>query len=208
MKKIISLCDHTGNAVQPWADAGYECWILDIKHPAGFEKPENNIKKIGMDVTDFDVTETFEFAFAFPPCTDLAVSGARWFKEKGLERLAEAIRIFAVCARLCVSFGCPFLIDNPVSVISSHYRKPDYTFDPCEYSGYLTNYYDEAYTKKTCLWTGGGFVMPEPKPVFPIMGSKMHLMQPGKDRASLRSETPKGFSKAVFLANHKTGEIK
>jgi hypothetical protein len=58
------------------------------------------------------------------------------------------------------------MLENPVGVLSSYWRKPDHTFDPCDYGGYL-NPAGDAYTKKTCLWTGGGFIMPGKKPVDP-----------------------------------------
>ena len=99
------------------------------------------------------------------------------------------------------AIGVPYLLENPVSTLASYYRKPDYTFNPCDYGGYLTPPRD-AYTKKTCLWTGNGFVMPEPKPVEPIEGSKMHLMPPSEGRANLRSVTPAGFARAVFESNY------
>lgn len=92
------------------------------------------------------------------------------------------------------------MIENPVSAVSTYWRKPDYTFNPCDYGGYLTPP-DDAYTKRTCLWTGNGFAMPKPKPVKPVEGSRMHSLGPSTDRAALRSITPQGFARAVFEAN-------
>ena len=66
------------------------------------------------------------------------------------------------------------MLENPVGVLSSYWRKPDHTFDPCDYGGYL-NPAGDAYTKKTCLWTGGGFIMPKKKPVEPVGGSRMRI---------------------------------
>lgn len=93
------------------------------------------------------------------------------------------------------------MLENPVSTISSYWRKPDFSFNPCDYAGYLDHPEDEAYTKKTCLWTGGGFRMPLEKPVEPVLGSKMHMLPPSDDRGDLRSVTPEGFARAVFQAN-------
>ena len=92
------------------------------------------------------------------------------------------------------------MIENPVSTISTYWRKPDHTFDPCDYGGYLESPGD-AYTKKTCLWTGNGFVMPETKRIPPTEGSRMHKLPPSSDLANLRSATAKGFARAVFEAN-------
>ncbi|WP_193376983.1 hypothetical protein [Frigoriglobus tundricola] len=141
------------------------------------------------------------FVFAFPPCTHLAVSGARWFKDKGLNALADALHIVASCNRICEAGNAPFLIENPVSTLSTYWRKPDYSFDPCDYAGYLDDPAPEAYTKRTCLWVGGGFRLPDPRRVAPTLGSKMHLIPPSDDRANLRSAAPRGFSRAVFEAN-------
>lgn len=74
------------------------------------------------------------------------------------------------------------------------------TFDPCDYAGYPGGKND-TYTKKTCLWTGGGFIMPPPKLLEPVQGSRMHRLPPSPERANLRSATPMGFARAVFEAN-------
>lgn len=206
MKRIVlSLCDYTGNFVEPWRKAGYECWTVDLQHGGTFKV--DGMMRVNADVRSW-LPPRAEYAFcaAFPPCTDIAVSGARWFKEKGLGSLAEAIEVFAACVRICEWTGAPWFCENPVSVIASHYRKPDYIFNPCDYAGYLDQPELEAYTKKTCLWTGGGFVMPEQKAVVPVLGSKMHLLPPSPERANLRSETPKGFAKAIFEVNRLVAE--
>jgi hypothetical protein len=130
----------------------------------------------------------------------VAASGARWFKDKGLGGLIHSLDCFEAAVRLAEWTRAPYLIENPVSTVSTYWRKPDFTFDPCDYGGYLKSLGD-AYTKKTCLWTGNGFVMPKPKRVFPVEGSRMHRLTPSKERGYLRSETPAGFAQAVFEAN-------
>ena len=62
--------------------------------------------------------------------------------------------------------------------------------------------FDEAYTKHTCLWTGHGFQMPEKRPVFPIHGSMVDKVPGSKNRANIRSLTPRGFAAAVFTTHH------
>lgn len=138
--------------------------------------------------------------FAFPPCTHVAVSGARWFQDKGIGSLIDALQLFKAAVRIAEWTGAPYMIENPVSTISSYWRKPDFTFDPCDYGGYLKPPGD-AYTKRTCLWTGNGFVMPQKRRVSPTEGSRMHLLAPSKNRDALRSITPKGFAQAVWKAN-------
>jgi len=200
----LFLFEHSTRTAGPWAAAGYLCYCVDIDHPAG-ESREGNIIRIGHDLLNWQppADVVFSFAAAMPPCTDLTKSGARWWKEKGLHRLADAIKLVAVAADLCESLNCPYYIENPNGALSTHWRKPDYDFDPCEYAGYLpaAERIEEAYTKRTNLWTGGGFVMPEKKEVVPLLGSKMHLLAPGPNRARLRSESPRGFALAVTLTN-------
>lgn len=195
----IFLCDVSTVAAQPWAAAGYPCVCVDLQHDG--RQHDDGIVRVSADVREWRYDGLIAFVAAFPPCTDLAVSGARWFKGKGLRRLAAAIDVFGACVDFCQASDAPYFIENPVSVISSHYRKPDHTFQPCDYAGYADDPAGEAYDKRTCLWTGGGFVMPAPRPVAPLLGSKMHLLPPSPERANLRSVTPQGFARAVFAAN-------
>lgn len=200
MKLVLSMFDYTGNMASPWAEAGYTCYCVDSQHAPG-ENRVGNIIHVGADARDWlPPAGEYAAAFFFPPCTDLAVSGARWFRDKGLGALIRSLELFKRSVDIAELLGCPYLIENPVSTVSKYWREPDYMFDPCDYGFYLTPPGD-AYTKRTCLWTGGGFQMPDPARVEPTEGSKMHLMPPGDERSNLRSATPMGFAKAVFEAN-------
>lgn len=140
-------------------------------------------------------------AFAFPPCTNTAVSGARWFKDKGLDGLLEALTILNACKKILESTGAPWMIENPVSTFSTYWRKPDHIFHPWQYTYWCA---DDHYTKKTCLWVGDGFVMPGPLVKHDFDGppdDRIHKAAPSPERAGFRSATPKGFARAVFLAN-------
>lgn len=187
--------------VRPWASHGYQCWCIDLQNTHR-RRLEENIIFFSSDVMFWEFpTHCFPLIlFAFPPCTDLASSGARWWKGKGLTSLSKAIALVGRCAELGEKSNAPWMLENPIGCLSTHWRPPDAQFDPCDYGGYLNPPGDE-YTKRTCLWTGGGFVVPLPRPVFPYEGSRMHLIPPSEDRANLRSETPEGFARAVFLAN-------
>ena len=192
--------------VRPWAEAGYLCYCVDIQHSIRKDKVEEfpgggQIVYTWGDVRSWTPPIPPSIVFAFPPCTDLTVAGARDFMRKGGYRLSDALELFDACQLIGSYSGVPYLIENPVGRLSTHRRQPDYTFNPCDYGGYLDPPGD-SYTKKTCLWTGNGFKMPEPKRVEPIEGSKMHRLPPSKKRANLRSETPMGFARAVFEANH------
>lgn len=208
----VFLFDVSGNMARPWLAAGYECWIVDIQHPPAYDsggitdasRGGEKLFKVNADLTrpwlpPFD-RDRIAFAAAWPPCDHLAVSGARWFKGKGLRKLETSIAMFATAAEFCEWSGAPYIIENPVSNISSHWRKCDYTFSPEHFTGYCEA---DNYTKKTCLWTGGGFVMPEQyraeglgKP-----DDRIHKCPPGPNRHNIRSETPMGFSFAVFKSN-------
>jgi hypothetical protein len=190
---VLSIYDRSGNFVKPWLDAGFPCIIVDTQHEPG-EHTDGLLTRVGADVIGWmPPLRRYAFVASFSPCTDVAVSGARWFQGKGLARLAHAIRLFARGVEIAEWSGAPWLAEHPVSTIATHFRKPDFTFDPCDYG--------DPYTKKTCLWTGGGFIMPTKQRVEPALGSKMHLLPPSAERANLRSETPMGFARAVFAAN-------
>jgi hypothetical protein len=193
---VIALCARTANAVQPWADAGYECWCVDVQHSIRRERVEGNIHYVWGDVRTWKPPRRpIAFLFCTPPCTHLAVSGARDFKTKGVRMLCDALELFNACEQAGAWSGAPYLIENPVGVLSSHIRKPDYTFQPWQYG--------DNESKQTCLWTGNGFVMPRPevnqKPA--DVRQACWLMPPSADRADLRAVTPPGFARAVFEAN-------
>lgn len=228
MKKAVFLYDYTGIMAQPWLDAGYECWCFDGQHKPSVERDGLHVK-VGMWFDAYRTAEHVEqiknivgdgvcFVFGFPECTDMAVSGAAHFAKK--EKLnpsfqAEACELARLVMYVGDVFGCAWAAENPVSVLSTLWRKPDYSFHPYEYGGYLPNndkhpqYPDhinprDAYPKKTCIWSGNGFVMPNKKPVNVANGySDQFLKLGGKSlkTKNIRSATPRGFAKAVFLAN-------
>lgn len=200
---VLSLCDRTGVMVQPWLEAGYRCTIVDLQHPAG-EHTDGLLTRVGADVTTWLPPRTeYAAAFAFPPCTHLAGSGARWFKDKGLPALIEGLTLVEACRRILDWTGAPWALENPTGTLSTYWRPADYAFDPYEYGAWADG--RDAYTKRTQLWTGGGFVMPPRRPVEPVEGSRMHRLGPSPERADLRSVTPLGFARAVFAANHGAG---
>lgn len=211
MKDIaVFLFDVSGVMAEPWLEAGYECWIIDIQHPTAYDTKgvtsDRNLHKVNADlsipwVPPFDRSR-IAFVAAWPPCDHLAVSGARWFKGKGLRLLAKSIEMFATAAEFCEWSEAPYLIENPVSNISSHWRKPDFSFSPHEYTALHPQ---DNYTKKTCLWTGGGFVMPESQKDLNLgePDDRIHKAAPGEERKNFRSQTPRGFAQAVFNVNGK-----
>ncbi|SFB72128.1 hypothetical protein SAMN05444422_101468 [Halobiforma haloterrestris] len=201
-KTVLSLFDHSTNMVRPWANAGYRCICVDTQHD-GRETQSveggGEIITVGTDIRAYLPPRTeYEIVFAFPPCTNLAVSGARWFKQKGLTGLADAIELVEQARKTCEWADAPWMIENPVSTLSTYWQEPDYTFHPYQYAGYTDQ--DEAYSKKTCLWTSDDFVMP-PTDAVEEYDDRIHKMPPSEDRNRNRSETPMGFAHAVFQAN-------
>ena len=220
MKTVISLCDLTGNMVLPWVEAGYNAILVDPQHvgSAGYEwtSPDQFINRIagtiedameviGAHIRQYDVA----MVFGFPPCTDMAVSGARWFESKRqADRMfqAKAVMVAEQCRTIGRLSGAPYMVENPVSVLASAFGKPQHTFHPADYTAYEPA---DNYTKKTCLWTGGGFVMPQPAKDGSLSApdNRIHFASPGPERANFRSATPMGFARAVFEANHQALEM-
>jgi hypothetical protein len=197
---VLSLCDRTGNMVRPWADAGFECFCVDVQHRPG-ERADSSITWIGADIRDWlPPPRRYVIVFAFPPCTNLAVSGRAWFRSKGLGALAEGVELVDACRRVAEWSGAPWFIENPVSTLASYWRKPDFTFDPYEFGGYAGGENDD-YRKHTCLWTGAGFRFPVKRPIELRRPDYIHYMPASAGRGDLRSVTPPGFARAVFEAN-------
>jgi len=230
---VLSLYDYTGEALKPWAEAGYTCYAFDIQHSKRNDRFDafksggailywhldlwniNNIKHLRNAFADENVV----FGMAFPVCTDLAVSGAAHFKrkaERDPEFQIKASNHAKWCGELFDKLGVPYFIENPVSRLATLWRKPDHSFQPYEYGGYIPEAQAahpkwpeyiaprDAYPKKTCLWTGNGFNMPEKQPVPVEDGySRQHKKLGGKSMRTknIRSATPRGFARAVFEAN-------
>ena len=202
MSRVLSLCDFTGNMVRPWAEAGYTCYCVDTQHKVLRHEVvgQGVIYFVPADVREYNPPDELRIVFAFPPCTDLSVSGARWMQEKGPRRLVSALDVFVRCMEIGERSGARWMVENPISVASTHLRKPDHIFHPFDYAAYE---YADNYTKKTCLWSGGGFIMPGKAPA-PELGppdDRIWKAGPSDERANFRSATPMGFAKAVYLAN-------
>ena len=209
--KMFSLFDYTGEMARPWLEGGYECHIFDIQHPKKAKTRKDGMITHNWDLRNPDI-ELFRmigggkvaFLSCFPPCTHLSISGARWFKGKGLRALEESIGYFATSVEVAEELECPYMIENPMSTVSTYWRAPDFTFHPAHYSGYVDG--EENYTKDTWIWCGNGFVMP-PRSMsndlfHEVDRTYIHYQPPGKDRQNIRSATPKGFAQAVYQSMH------
>jgi hypothetical protein len=202
MRWYVGMFEKTGIMARPWVDAGYRALCVDKEAEPG---ERDGVLHVRADMLTWVpprevVTDGVAFAAAFPPCDHLAVSGNRWKAGKGLGLLADSIRLFERAAFWCEWLGAPYLIENPVSQIATYWRKSDHTFHPWHFTAFS---FGDNYTKRTCLWTGNGFVMPAPSVAdgLPDPDDRIHKAAPGADRADFRSATPLGFARAVFAAN-------
>jgi hypothetical protein len=121
---------------------------------------------------------------AHPPCTHLAVSGARWFKDKQQEQ-KDAIDFFMALVNAPIPKIC---VENPISIMSTVYRKPDQIIQPW--------WFGHGETKATCLWLKG---LPKLEPTEIVEGRqpRVHYESPGKDRWKNRSRTLQGIANAM-----------
>lgn len=165
---ILCLCDLTGIMAVPWVEHGYRAVLVDPQH--GFSREEGSVAKLALTVWEAmpyigDLVRGNRVAFvaAFPPCTDMAVSGARWFdRKRRADPLfqAKAVDVAEQCRIVGKLSGAPYFVENPVSVLSGVFGHPDYTFHPFQFTRWCAA---DNYRKRTCLWVGNGFVMPPPE---------------------------------------------
>lgn len=227
---IFSLFDGSGIAVLPWANAGYHCicFNADEGDHGGYQSvriDHPNIRYVNAWIdADFEASAKNllwgepDFIMAFPPCTDLANSGSRHWKKKAEADPDFQIKAAAtarIAANIADYFGVPYMIENPVGKLSTLWRKPDHSFNPCDFGGYLDEHDEhpifpdflpprDAYVKKTMLWTGNGFYMPPMRYVLPVSKDFPGWSKLGgksKRTKLIRSLTPRGLAIAVYEAN-------
>jgi len=212
MPKLISLFDFTGLAVAPFTALGWETIIIDTQHQD--EKHPLATKALGLEIThetELDIIKMKpDVLISFPPCTDLAVSGAAHFAAKRAndpDFQRKATDLARAAERIGELLGIPWQVENPVSRLSTLWRRPDFIFSPNEFGGYLPEndvhpLYPEyiaardAYPKTTCYWLSKGFPLPPKKPIWIPRGySTQHLKLGGKSlkTKNIRSATPRGF---------------
>jgi hypothetical protein len=205
---VILLCNLTLNMAQPWLDGGYRVVMVDPQH----EQTEDDGRIFRIKATVLEAlpilrriarTENVVFGAAFPPCTDMAVSGARWFEHKrNIDPMfqAKAVAVAEQCRMVLEILGVAGFLENPVSVLSRVFGKAKHSFHPHHFTALCR---DDNYTKNTQIWPVGDFVMPAPS-IDPTLGApddRIHKAPPSADRGNIRSATPRGFSMAVYLAN-------
>lgn len=175
--KVLVACEYSGTVRDAFIAAGHEALSCDLL-PTDAPGPHYQ-----GDVRDV-LHDGWDLMIAHPPCTHLAVSGARWFKDKQAEQ-AEALDFVRLLLDAPVE---RIALENPVSVISSRIRKPDQIIQPWQFG--------HGETKATCLWLKG---LPKLEPTDIVEGreARVHKLPPSADRWKIRSTTYKGIADAM-----------
>lgn len=174
---MLIACEYSGVVRDAFIAAGHDAMSCDLLPT---EQPGPHYQGDVMDI----VNDGWDLMIAHPPCTHLAVSGARWFKDKQEEQ-AEALAF----VQALMDAPIPRIaLENPVSVISSRIRKPDQIIQPWQFG--------HGETKATCLWLKG-LPLLEPTDVVDGREARIHKMPPSPDRWKDRSRTYPGIAKAM-----------
>lgn len=182
--RVLVACEYSGRVREAFRKRGHDAWSCDI-----LESEDGSRYHMVMDalhVLRYSVHEKFDLVICHPPCTHLAVSGARHFPEKiadGRQQTAlDFVRALmdAPCDKIC--------LENPVSIISTRIRKPDQIIQPWQFG--------HGETKATCLWLKG---LPKLVPTNIVEGrsDRIHKMPPGPNRWKERSRTYQGIADAM-----------
>lgn len=176
--RVLVACEYSGKVREAFRKLGHDAWSCDLL-------PADDGSKYHYQCDVLEVIDKgWDLMIAHPPCTHLAVSGARWFKDKQVEQ-AEALEFVRQL------LGAPInkiALENPISIISSKVRKPDQIIQPWQFG--------HGETKATCLWLKD---LPKLTPTNIVEGRENRIwkMPPSKDRWKLRSETYQGIADAM-----------
>ena len=175
--RVLVACEYSGTVRDAFIAAGHEALSCDLL-PTDIPGPHYQ-----GDVRDV-LNDGWDLMIAHPPCTHLAVSGARWFKDKQAEQ-AEALDFVRLLLDAPIE---RIALENPVSVISSRIRKPDQIIQPWQFG--------HGETKATCLWLKG---LPKLTPTDIVDGreARVHKLPPSADRWKIRSTTYPGIAAAM-----------
>lgn len=175
--RVLVACEYSGTVRDAFAARGHDAWSCDLLPT---ERLGNHIHG---DVLQH-LHRNWDLMIAHPPCTHLAVSGARWFKDKQIEQ-AEALDFVH---RLMDAPIPRIALENPISIISSRIRKPDQIIQPWQFG--------HGETKATCLWLKN---LPKLLPTNIVEGreARIHKMPPSPNRWKERSRTFEGIAKAM-----------
>ena len=175
--RVLVACEYSGIVRDAFIHAGHHAISCDLL-------PTETLGWHYQGDVRYLLDQHWDLMIAHPPCTHLAVSGARWFKDK-VEEQKEALQFVTMLMNAPISKIC---IENPISIISSRIRKPDQIIQPWMFG--------HGETKATCLWLKG---LPKLEPTDIVEGRepRVHMMAPSPDRWKERSRTYQGIAKAM-----------
>jgi site-specific DNA-cytosine methylase len=177
--KVLIACEFSGIVREAFRQRGHDAWSCDLL-PSEIE----GWHYWGDVFSVLAMHQNWDLMIAFPPCTHLAVSGARWFGKKKTEQI-EAIRFVKALAAANIP---RIAIENPIGVLSTKWRKPDQIIQPWQFG--------HGETKATCFWLKG---LAELKPTQIVDGreARVHREPPGPERWKNRSRTRQGIAEAM-----------
>lgn len=177
--KVLIACEFSGVVRDAFIALGHDAISCDLLPT---EKPGPHYQGDVLDIIDYG----FDLMIAHPPCTHLSVSGARHFKEKKLDgRQQTAVSFVRKLAKVDIPM---IAIENPVSILSSHWRQPDQIIQPWQFG--------HGETKATCLWLKN---LPKLIPTNIVEGrvNRIHKLPPSENRWKERSKTYHGIANAM-----------
>jgi site-specific DNA-cytosine methylase len=177
--KILVACEYSGVVRRAFRAIGHEAWSCDLLPSE--DESEFHMQR---DAIETAHSQHWDMMICHPPCTHLAVSGARWFKDKLEEQAAALAFVRALLAAPIERIA----LENPVSIISSRVRKPDQVIQPWMFG--------HGEVKATCLWLKN---LPKLTATDVVDGRvpRVHYMSPGPDRWKERSRTLTGIGAAM-----------
>ena len=177
--RVLVGCEYSGTVRDAFKALGHDATSCDLLPT---DKPGKHYQGNVFDI----INDGWDLAIFHPPCTHLAVSGARWFKDKQKEQ-AEALEF----VRLLMEADIPKIaIENPISIISSKIKKPTQIIQPWQFG--------HGETKSTCLWLKG---LPKLIPTNIVEGREQRIwkLPPSADRWKIRSTTFPGIAEAMAM---------
>lgn len=181
--RVLIACESSGvvrDAFRKCGHEAYSCDLLASDSPSPF-----HIKADCLPV----ITKGWDLIVTHPPCTHLAVSGARHFAAKRADgRQQSGIDFFDAVVDACEFYSVAYAIENPIGIMSTLYRKPDQIIQPWQFG--------HGETKATCLWLNR---LPKLRPTNIVVGreARIHRMPPGPNRWKERSKTYQGIADAM-----------
>lgn len=175
--RVLIACEFSGVVRDAFIARGHDAVSCDLLPT---ERPGPHIQGDVLEI----LSNGWDLMIAHPPCTHLAVSGARWFKDKKVEQ-AESL---AFVQRLLDAPIDQIALENPISIISTRIRKPDQIIQPWQFG--------HGEIKASCLWLKGLEPL-QPSLIVAGREPRIWLMPPSKDRGKLRSVTLPGIAEAM-----------